>query len=420
MNARYHVASHLLLFAVVSPLSADDGWPQWRGPTRDARSAGDPWPNALSADRLQQSWRVELGPSYSGPIVTSDRVFVTETKDRKTEVVRALHRQTGKELWRAEWAGALSVPFFAKANGDWIRSTPAFDGERLYVAGIRDLLICLDAKSGKELWKVDFVQQFGTPLPAFGCVCSPLIDDKFVYVQAGASVAKLDKLTGKVLWQALKDGGGTYGSAFSSPVIAALHGVRQLVVQSRTKLAGVHLEDGKVLWSASIPAFRGMNILTPTVIENRIFTSSYGGGAFLFEVEKSGTEFSLKEMWKNKVQGYMSSPVVIDHHVYLHLRNQRFACIDLKTGKEAWITTPFGKYWSMVVRNGRILALDERGDLLLINATPEKFDLLDKRHVSDRPTWAHLAVVGDELFIRELNAQTVYMWKGKKQTAARK
>jgi outer membrane protein assembly factor BamB len=352
--------------------------------------------------------------------VTGDRVFVTETKDRKTEVVRALHRQTGKELWRAEWAGALSVPFFAKANGDWIRSTPAFDGERLYVAGIRDLLICLDAKSGKELWKVDFVQQFGTPLPAFGCVCSPLIDDKFVYVQAGASVAKLDKLTGKVLWQALKDGGGTYGSAFSSPVIAALHGVRQLVVQSRTKLAGVHLEDGKVLWSASIPAFRGMNILTPTVIENRIFTSSYGGGAFLFEVEKSGTEFSLKEMWKNKVQGYMSSPVVIDHHVYLHLRNQRFACIDLKTGKEAWITTPFGKYWSMVVRNGRILALDERGDLLLINATPEKFDLLDKRHVSDRPTWAHLAVVGDELFIRELNAQTVYMWKGKKQTAARK
>jgi len=417
MQAIHLAASLLLVLIVINPVQAADGWPQWRGPTRDGQSVGERWPSALSADHLQSSWRVELGPSYSGPIVTSDRVFVTETKDRKTEVVRALHRETGKELWRTEWPGALSVPFFAKANGDWIRSTPAFDGERLYVAGIRDLLVCLDAKSGAELWKVDFVKQFGTPLPAFGCVCSPLVDGKFLYMQAGASLAKIDKMTGKVIWQALKDGGGTYGSAFSSPVIATLHGTRQLIVQSRKKLAGVHLEDGQVLWSADIPAFRGMNILTPTVVGNRIFTSSYGGGSFLFAVEKNGATFSLKKMWKNKVQGYMSSPVVIGNHVYLHLKNQRFACIDLKTGKEDWITTPFGKYWSMVVRDNRILALDERGDLLLINATPKKFDLLDQRHISDSPTWAHLAVVGDEIFIRELNAQMVYRWEDKKLNA---
>ena len=77
-------------------------------------------------------------------------MFTTETKDKKFEVVTAFDRKTGKELWRAQWEGAMTVPFFAKANGDWIRATPACDGESLFVAGMRDVLVCLDAQTGKE------------------------------------------------------------------------------------------------------------------------------------------------------------------------------------------------------------------------------------------------------------------------------
>ena len=83
---------------------------------------------------------------------------------------------------------------------------------------MRDVLVCLDAASGKERWKVDFVEKFGTALPAFGFVCSPLVDDKAVYVQAAAAFVKLDKKTGEVLWRTLQDAGGMNGSAFSSPV----------------------------------------------------------------------------------------------------------------------------------------------------------------------------------------------------------
>ena len=107
----------------------------------------------------------------------------------------------------------------------------------------------------------------------------------------------------------------------------------------------------------------------------------------------------------------MSSPVVIGDYLYMHLRNQRFTCLDLRTGKERWITSgTFGKYWSMVARKDRILALDQRGKLYLIRANPDKFDLLDQRQVSDAETWAHLAICGDELYIRELNALAVYRW----------
>ena len=129
-----------------------------------------------------------MGPSYSGPIVSGTRVFVTETRDESHEIVRTLDRATGEELWKVEWPGALSVPFFAKSNGSWIRSTPACDSVRLYVAGIRDVLVCLDVATGAELWRVNFVDKYNSPLPGFGTVCSPLLDAEHLYIQAAASV----------------------------------------------------------------------------------------------------------------------------------------------------------------------------------------------------------------------------------------
>src|SRR5690606_26492859 len=151
-------------------------WNQWRGPTRDGQVVAPPWPESLSGESLELAWRVPLGPSYSGPIVSESLVFTTETNDQKRETVRAFDRKTGKQLWEASWDGALSVPFFAKSNGDWIRSTPAYDGECLFVAGMRDTLTCLDAGSGEIRWRVDFVEKLGSALPAFGFVCSPLVD----------------------------------------------------------------------------------------------------------------------------------------------------------------------------------------------------------------------------------------------------
>ena len=87
-----------------------------------------------------------------------DGTTVTETSGGD-EIVRALDRKTGRELWRTEWPGSLSVPFFAKTNGDWIRSTPACDGESLYVAGIRDVLVCLDVATGAVRWRIDFPKE---------------------------------------------------------------------------------------------------------------------------------------------------------------------------------------------------------------------------------------------------------------------
>jgi len=413
LTAPQRAVCTLLMAAVAGSAAAESPlvWPQWRGPTRDGVASGPAWPDAIGGDALTELWRVELGPGYSGPIVAEDRVFVVETRDRQEEVVRALDRATGEQLWQASWNGALSVPFFAKANGDWIRATPAYDGESLFVAGMRDVLVCLNAADGAERWRVDFVERHETELPSFGFVSSPLVDGESIYLQAAGSVLKLDKRSGETTWRALEDGGGMMGSAFSSPVLCDLAGRRQLVVQTRTLLAGLDPESGRVLWQQEVPSFRGMNILTPTIVGDGVLTSAYGGRTAMYKVAAAGEGFQVTEAWTEKSQAYMSSPVVVDGRVYMHLRNERVTCLEAAGGEQLWTSEPFGSYWSMVTQGERILALDASGDLFLLRANPDEFELLDTRHVSDSTTWAHLAVCGEEVFIRALDAIAAYRWR---------
>jgi outer membrane protein assembly factor BamB len=403
--------------AVAALAGENATWPQWRGPERTGIAPGA-FPDSL--DALQPLWRVELDKGYPGPIVAADRVFVAETANTDTEIVRALDRKTGRELWRASWKGKISVPFFAKRNGDWIRSTPAWDGETLYVGGMEEVLVALDGASGAEKWRVDFPARFGTPKPEFGFASSPLVAGGAVYAQAANSIVKLDQKTGATLWRALEHSSNIMESgAFSSPVLATLLGRTQLLVQTRTKLHGLDPETGKVLWAQEVPNFRGMNILTPVVYgDDAIFTSTHQNDSYLYRIAREGDSYSVSLVWKNKAKGYMSTPVVLGDYAYLHLGNQRFTCLDLRTGETKWTTEPFGKYWSMVRRGDRILALDEEGKLLLIRANPERFELLGAREIAASPTWGHLAVAGDEIFVRELNGIAVYRLRSPSRPAA--
>jgi outer membrane protein assembly factor BamB len=404
---------------VGSTTAADDAsagdWPQWRGPTRDGHAVGESWPNSLGDDRLKLAWRVELGPSYSGPVVAGDRVFTTETSEQKTEVVSAYDRRTGDRLWSTNWPGAMNVPFFAASNGSWIRATPACDGESLFVAGMREVLVALDVVTGNERWSVDFTQEFGTPLPAFGFASSPMVYGGALYVQAGSGFVKLDKRSGDVIWRTAIDDNDMSSSAFSSPFLATIADKPLALVQTRLALKGIAPDSGEEQWSQSIEAFRGMNILTPTVYNGAVFTSAHTGRSQLWQLAntepvdtKSG---GLKQIWSNKSQAYMSSPVIVGDYLYMHLRNQRIQCVDLKTGKEAWRTQPFGKYQSMVVLGDRILALDQRGELILFSADPTEFVKIDSRKISDEDTWAHVAVCGGHIFVRESGALAAYVWQ---------
>jgi outer membrane protein assembly factor BamB len=168
------------------------------------------------------------------------------------------------------------------------------------------------------------------------------------------------------------------------------------------------------LWSQAVPNFRGMNILTPLVSDNTIFTSPYRNGAFLYEVSKDGDgEWQVKTRWEYKGAAYMSSPVAVGGHLYVHLGNGRLDCLDIETGASRWRSHAMGDYWSMAVRGDRILTLNEAGVLRLLRADPTAYLQLDEREIADQETWGHLAVAGDTIFVRELEAIAAYRWKAR-------
>ena len=411
MKSISFLATAILLCVLFGKTSLAEDWSQWRGPNRDSQLSDAAWPSSLG-DNLASVWEKPHAPSYSGPVIHDGLVYTTETIDKASEKVTAYVLETGEVAWSKEWPGAMAVPFFAAANGDWIRSTPTVTRDALVILGMRDVLVSLDPKSGDEQWRVDFPKSMGTPMPSFGAVCSPIIDDGAVYVQTGGALVKLKLSDGSLIWQTLANGEGMMSSgAFSSPTLATIAGKRQLVVQTREELCGVDLETGNVLWKQPIEAFRGMNILTPLVAGDRVFTSAHSGKAQLFEIKHDNDDqWNVEELWVQKSQAYMSSPVLMGDSIYIHLKNQRVASINLADGEIKWTSSPFGKYWSMVSNGEKILALDSSGDLMLIAPDESKLNIVDQQKVA-ADSWAHLAVQGDYIVVRDLAALKVFRWK---------
>lgn len=392
-------------------------WNQWRGPQRDAQTAGKTWPQTLTMKLL---WEHEkLGASYSGPITDGKRVFTTATVNARQEVVTAFDLQSGKELWKQEWAGAMMVPFFAMSNGSWIRSTPACDETLVYVVGIQDHLVCMNSETGEIRWEIDFAKKYETGNPPFGAVCSPMLDGDFLYLQAANRFFKIKKSDGSVVWETMKEAEGmSTGGSFSSPCFATLDGKRQILVQSRTNLAGVDPDSGDVMWSTPVPNYRGMNILTPAAWQNSVFTSTYNNQSFLYDVQNN---HSVSQRWKNTAKGYMASPALIDGKAYLLLQNGRMACLDLESGERLWTSEKkVGDYASCVVRDQQILWLTNEGRLILQTASPEAFEIEAETELPGiRNSWAHLGLETREdgslvVMVRALNSLHVFQWESQR------
>ena len=385
--------------------AGDGTWNQWRGPQRNGKWQGH-LPKSLSG--LKLAWEKTLQPSYSGPVSDGELVFTTATVDETFERVVAFELSTGEVRWTAQWEGAIKVPGYASANGSWIKSTPAVAENALVVLGMRDEVVCLDPSSGEKRWQVDLAERFGARRPPFGGVCSPLIDEEAVYVMGGGATVKLSLADGRSIWRTLADEGED-DDALSSPIIATLAGTRQLVVQTRTRLCGVGLNDGSVLWSEPIQAYRNMNILTPLVMGNRVFTAARSGRSQCFEIGRDDGQWTVNEVWNQKVQGYMSSPVSDGKTIFLHSNNERLTALDARSGDILWTGRPMGKYQSLVGNDDVILALNSGGELLAVETNRDRLNIIDRAKVAD-DSWAYLGIFEGGLLVRDLKSLKVYRY----------
>jgi len=389
------------------PVGHSGSWPSWRGSHRDAISSEtgllDSWP----ANGPPLKWQAShLGAGNSSVAIDAGRIF---TMGRPSEgcMVLALNFANGRRIWG-----------FRVGNGE-PNSTPTVDGDRVYGLGRDGALVCLGVADGKLFWSKSLEQDFGgRMMSGWGFSESPLVDGDRVLCTPGvkdALIVALDKKTGKTLWkaQAPADLGsnGTDGAAYSSIVVSNGGGVKQYVQVVGRGVVSVRAADGIFLWNYNRVANGTANIPTPLVKDDYVFASTgYQAGAALLQLSKTADGVAAKEVYflnAGKMQNHHGGMVLLGDYVYCGKgHNQGFpVCLELKTGQFAWQggRGPGQGSAAVMEAEGNLYFRYQNGIVALIEATPKKYVLKGtfKTATTNGEGWPHPVIVDRQLFLRD-------------------
>jgi outer membrane protein assembly factor BamB len=391
-------------------ISAAD-WAQWRGPNRDGHAgAGEKLPDKLPAD-FSPLWKVPSGGGFSSPVIAGERL-VYMGGDGSEEIAHCLDAKTGKELWKQPIA-----PQYTDEWGFGTRATPIIDGSRAYVTSCNGEFRCLDLDSGKVVWGTSFEKDFGVKFLGSkakegtasrrGNNGSPVIDGKVIFVPVGAvgnSIVAFDKENGNVLWKS-----GDDEAAYSSLMVEDLAGVRQVIAFNADALAGFRRGDGKLLWRIPLVTNAKRHACTPVIFGDNIVVASHTLGMISYLISKNGEEVSAKEAWRNKdMKINLATPVLVGGFLYSHGPSKNYVCVDASNGQTKWTQGGFGEQVSHTVVFGEKLAvLSDSGELIVIKANPEKYQELGRAQVCGK-TWVYPAAANGKLFIRDTRELACY------------
>lgn len=450
------VAGALLL--VTHGTQAQD-WPQWRGPNRDARADGfrapGTWPKTLT-----QKWKVTVGEGVATPALVNGRLYVF-SREEGTEVTRCLEATTGKELWKDSYDSLGATGPAQGFSGP--RSSPAVAAGKVVTVGVRGVVSCLEASTGRVLWRKDDFKAW----PNFFVSSSPLIVEELAKTPQGESkpealvVAQLggpengalvayDLLTGNEKWRATGK-----VPAYASPVVMTVDGLVLIVAQTDAKLVAVTAVDGKQVWESAAAAApegqggpgggrggrgggRDYRATTPAAHGNTLIMTGQSNLALTFE--KTADGITAKELWTNKEKpAQFASPIVKAGLVFgMSAANELF-CLDAKTGQMVW-SAPVssasaapparepggpgagpgggpgggrmrgggGGYGSIVDAGTVLLALTPSSELVAFEPTHEAFKELARFKVAESPTHAYPVVSGNRIYVKDRD--TVTLW----------
>lgn len=396
--------SSCALLMTASCLLAQD-WPQWRGPNRDAKAAGfkapQTWPKELT-----QKWKTTVGDGDASPALVGDKLFVFARQDG-AEITRALDAGTGKELWQEKYDTQGATGPAARHSGP--RSTPTVADGKVITLGVRGVLSCLDAAKGAKLWRKD---DLATAWPRFFAASSPIVVDGLCIAQLGGqnngAIVACDLATGNEKWKVTGD-----SPAYASPVVVTVAGTKLLVTQTEKKILALGVADGKLHWEAPFaPQGMGYNASTPIVEGATVIYAGQGRGIKAVKFEKQGDSISAKEVWSNlETSPQFNSPVLKNNLLFGFSQNGDYFCVDAQSGKSAWTapgTGGRGGYGSIIDAGSVLLALTPKSQLAVLDPNAKELKELANFKVADKETYAHPVVVGNRVFVKDLDSVTLW------------
>ena len=393
----------LCLFLLgITALAAD--WPQWRGPNRDGISTETGLLTSWPSGGPKVVWKISgIGIGYSSFSIVNGRMYTQGQRGRQ-EFVLALDVKTGQKLWETPTSRD-----FENDRGSGPRGTPTFDDGKLYAMTGEGTVVCLDAATGKILWQVDSVKQFGATIPHWGYSESPLIDGDRVIVMPGgrgASLVSLNKRIGAVQWKTGDDYAG-----YSSAILADVNGTKQVIALSGLSAFAVQESTGELLWRYGKVANNVANIATPIYHDGAVFLSSaYDTGCALLKLNPKG----MQEVYFNRgMMNHYSSSVLVDGTLYGYSNNLLVA-MDFGEGRQLWRNRSVGK-GSVTYADKHLYALGEDGMVGLIEASPAAYKEVSRFEYQkgSLPSWSPLVISDGRMYLRDQDNLTSYEIKGK-------
>jgi outer membrane protein assembly factor BamB len=376
---------------------------QWRGENRNGifKESGlmKKWP-AAGPNLL---WHFDqLGDGHTSAAVTSDRIYATGMKGGQGYVFA--FDLDGKLLWSAEYG--------MEWTESWpgVRTTPVVNEGKIYIESGFGKVVCMDASSGKIIWAVNLIIEYGALNITWGFTENLLIDGNKLFCTPGgkeANVLALDKNTGKLLW---KSKGKGEKSAYGSPALVSLPGMKILVAMTERSILGIDASNGILLWSVEQTNEYSVHPNTP-VFENGLLycTSGYGGGGVMLQISPDGK--SIKEIWRNSsLDNRMGGTIIKDGRIYgTGDKTRSLQCLDQKTGTLLFDTLSFAP-GNIISAENLLYLYSEGGMIGLIEPKKESFNILSSFKVpyGISQHWAHLVIKNKRLYVRHGTSLMVY------------
>lgn len=381
---------------------ATSGWPQWRGPNRDARV--DYLPLELP-EQLAIVWQQPLHrPGLGGVAATEDFVVIGDRDaGNLLDEWRCYSARDGTLQWTQSYPAPGQLDY-----DNMPRATPLIHEGRVFLLGAFGDLTCAELESGRLVWRMNILKLFSGDLElVWGTCSSPLVVDGKLIVNPGgpeASLVALDPATGGLVWQSPGD-----RHAYASFIVATLGGVRQIVGYDRTSLGGWDIATGRQLWTLKPPYEGDFNVPTPVAVAGKLLVTSENNGTRLYEFDQAGRIAPEPALITDELAPDVSSPAVAGNRVFCV--NGSMICLDLANELEpVWIgeDDAFGDLSPLLVSDNRVLAFGRGHELILVDARSNDFRIVSRHQVFTGPgggePLAHPALVGSRLYLRGENS----------------
>jgi outer membrane protein assembly factor BamB len=308
------------------------------------------------------------------------------------DVVYCLDASTGEEIWRHTYKCGLN---FKSNTPEGPFATPAVDANLVYTFSRKGDIFCLDAVTGKVIWYRYLKGELGLPPPFQGGFAgSPLVLGEMVILNAGGAGTALDKRTGQVIWVSEKE-----DAAQATPVPFTMDSRQCVAVFSGFGIVGVDAADGSRLWSYPWDTKYKTNVADPIVADNSVFISTwYKMGCVLLDISAGKPNV----VWQHKeMQNHYSACVLWKGYLY-GFDVAKLKCMDFNTGQVMWsLEGGFGR-GSLMMADGKLIVLTEKGTLLIGDASPTGFRPLLEAKIIEGKCFTGPVLSGGRIYARNL------------------